>query len=184
MMGEFSRVYKTELSDVQLGSVWERFVECDRDQHIFYNKPPMDGKDFARFCRDDDVHLWVILFRDEIAGIFWLTGHEGKTAYCHFGQLPTKAKRTAEKIPVQLGFGRYCLGTALWAHDGQDFLLDRLLGLTPLCNRSAVRFIDRLGAQPAGIIPGACFFNESGKNEDGIATYYTRETVPMEWCKV
>ena len=183
-MGEFSRIYKTAFSDVELGRLWERFVDCNRDQSIFYNRPPMDGKDFARFCHADDVHLWVISFREEVAGIFWLTEHEGKTARCHFGQLPTKQKRTAGRMPVQLGFGRFCLASALWTHDGQGYLVDRLLGLTPLTNRSAIRFIGRLGARFIGVVPGGCYVHNTGRNEDGAATYYTRETAPFDWCRI
>ena len=180
-MGEFSSIYRTELSDGQLMRFWALMRACGRDTATFYNVPPMEERDFAFWARSADVHPWIILFRGEPCGLFWLTDQEGTTAKCHFATLPQGTKRTEGKLPVAQGFGLYSLGMALHARDEEGrYLLDRCYGITPLYNRAAISFIHRVGAMDIAVLPGAVFNHATGHNADALLTMYTRDTVPAE----
>lgn len=178
-MGEFTRIYKTDLSDRQLMGFWAMVQAAGRDRAVSYCMAPMDGAGFCRWMRKDDVHPWIILFRGEPCGLFFLTDRQGKSAQCHFCTLPMGTKRTAGKIPAVIGFGLYALGSALWERNvSGGFLLDTIIGMTPVCNREAVKFIHKLGAKDCGIVPGACWYYDTGENVPGLVTVYTRETLP------
>lgn len=186
-MHEFARHYKSTLSDVDLAGIWERFRASGRDRPTLYTLPPMNGTDFAAWARKPDVHLWVITFRGEAAGIFWITDREGATGHCHFGTLPVGVRRTKDNVPVPLAFGRFCLATALYEQrQGPDgaghYLLDRLLGITPFSNEAAIRFTARLRAQHLAVIPGGTWLHDSQQNVDALLTLYSRDLFPEAWC--
>jgi hypothetical protein len=80
-----------------------------------------------------------------------------------------------------VGMGMFALGSILWDRNiSGGFVHDTLIGVTPVCNASAIKFIHALGAQDCGIVPGACFYHDTGENVPGLYTIYTREAVP-EW---
>lgn len=184
-MGEFSRIYKTDLTDRQLMAFWDMVRAAGRDRAVSYCMEPQDGPAFVRWMRQPDIMPWIIIFRGEPCGLFYLTDYHGKTAYCHFCTLPMGTKRTEEtpvgRLPAVRGFGLFCLGSALWEHNiSGGFILDTLIGVTPACNREAVRYIHTLGAQDCGIVPGACWFYDTNENVPGVITAYTRQAIP-EW---
>jgi hypothetical protein len=75
--------------------------------------------------------------------------------------------------------GIYALGAALWERNiSGGFILDTLIGVTPVCNASAIKYIHTLGAQDCGVVPGACFYHDTNENVPGLYTVYTRDAVP------
>lgn len=184
-MGEFSRIYKTDLSDRQLMGFFGQLKASGRDGITFYNIAPMDERAFARWVRSPDVHLWIVLFNSEPCGMVWLTEQQGKTAKIHFATLPQGARRTKDKLPVVVGFGLYALASVLHAQDADAaYLLDRCYGVTPLFNREAVKFIHRLGAMDLAVLPGACWNWTTEENADGLLTLYTRDTVAAHYLNI
>ena len=182
-MGEFSRIYRSDLSDRDFMRFWAGLKEAGRDTATFYNVPPMDGRAFAAWARSEGVHPWLILFRGEACGLFWLTDQEGATAKCHFATLPQGARRTQGRMGVAQGFGLYALASVLHARDEEGrYLLDRCYGVTPLFNRAAVAFIHRVGAMDLAVLPGAVFNFATGHNADALLTMYTRDTVPARYA--
>lgn len=180
-MGEFSRIYRSDLSDRDFMRFWAMLKEAGRDTATFYNVPPMDGQAFVAWARSADVHPWIILFRGAPCGMAWLTDQEGATAKCHFATLPQGAKRTEGRMGVAQGFGLYALASWLHARDEEGhYILDRCYGVTPMYNRAAISFIHRLGAIDITVLPGAVFNFATGHNADALLTMYTRDTVPAE----
>ena len=184
-MGEFSRIYKAELTDLQLKAFWAQVQAAGRDRMVAYCLPPQSGQDFVRWMRKDDVHPWIVLFRGEPCGLFFLTDKEGKSAQVHFCALPMGTQRTAEtpggRFSATVGMGIFALGAALWERSvSGGFLLDTLIGLTPVCAAAAVKYVHALGAQDCGIVPGACWYYDTGENVPGLYTIYTRQALP-EW---
>ena len=176
---EFSRVYMKDLTDAELSAFWVMMLESGRDEATFYDVPRMAPREFVRWVRGSGVHLWIILFRGEPAGMFWLSDQAGRTAKCHFAMLPMGAKRTAGRMSAQQGFGLYALSCVLHARDVSGrHVLDRCYGITPLANRKAISFIRRVGAQEITVLPGVCWDHTSGENLDGLLTMFTRATVP------
>lgn len=183
-MGEYERFYKDQLNDVQLKHFWQQMQACGRDRAVSFSLPPVDGSEFCRWMRKDDIHPWFVLFRGRPCGFYFLTEHEGKTAHIHFGTLPMGVTRTASKMSATVGFGLFALSSVLWEQTvSGGYRVDTVLGLTPMCNKEALHFIHKCGAVDCGIWPKACYFHETNENVDGLLTVYTRETVPS-WARV
>lgn len=184
-MGEFARTYKTDLTDRQLMGFWGMMQATGRDRAVAYCLPPLDAHGFVRWMRQDYVHPWFVTWQGQPVGFAYLTNMEGKSARIHFGTLPQGIRRMGNrKLSVVHGFGLYILGSLLWEQTvSGGYRLDTIIGLTPVVNKEAVRFIKRCGAQECGVIPGACYYHDTGENVPGLVTTYTRETVPG-WARV
>ena len=181
-MGEFSRIYKTDLSDRQIMSFWHHVEQAGRERAIAFDSPPLTPLEFCRWMRQPDVHPWWVLFNGDPVGLSFLTQKAGKAARIHFLTLPQGVKRTKlRRLSVVRAFGLYAMGSMLWERNvSGGFILNTLIGLTPICNKEAVKFIHTLGAVDCGVVPDACYYHDTGENVAGVATVYTRETVP-EW---
>jgi hypothetical protein len=59
-------------------------------------------------------------------------------------------------------------------------LVDSIFGLTPVKNRLAVRFIQKIGFEAKGVLPKALYFKASNSYEDALITVRTREWVVAE----
>lgn len=185
-MGEYARVYRSDLTDRQLMTFWAMVQAAGRDRAVTYCMEPQDGPGFVRWMRQPDIMPWIILFRGAPCGLFFLTDKEGKTAQAHFCTLPMGTQRTAGtpigRLPAVRGFGLFCAGAALWeCNVSGGSILDTLIGVTPACNREAVRFAQSLGALEYGIVPGICWYHDTNENVPGLITAYTRQVIP-EWA--
>ena len=180
-MGEFSRIYKSDITDRQMKDFWRMAQAAGRDRIFAFDVPPQSGDDFVEWMRRPDMHPWAILFRGVPAGLFLLDKVQGKTAHVHFLTLPCGTHRTGTKgISVVRGMGLYALGSALWEASPTSFRLDTLIGITPSTNSRALHYIRTLGAVDCGVVPGMCYFDETHENVPGVVTIYTRAAIP-EW---
>lgn len=181
-MGEFSRVYKTDITDRQMLDFWRMAQASGRDRDLAYDVPPQSGIEFVEWMRRSDIHPWAILFRGIPAGLFILDKLQGKTAHIHFLTLPCGTHRTATRgISVVRGMGMYALSKALWEPSMSSFKLDTLIGVTPETNRRALHYAEAVGGVMCGTIPGMCFFHDTHENVPGVITIYTRASVP-DWA--
>ncbi len=177
-MGNFRRIYRTDLTDNQIKAFWHQVMESGRDRSILFDMPNVDEETFCKWFRQDNVAPWVIMHGSDVCGMFYLTDKAGKTAYCHFLTLPMGTKRVA-RLPMAFAAGLYAVSNCLWERNASGgFLVDTLIGVTPSFNRPALRFIQRLGAQFVAEVPGACFFCDTGENVPGVVTTLTRDSVP------
>ena len=184
-MGDFQRIYKTDLTDRQMMDFWRLVQASGRDRDVAYCLPPMDGQGFCRWMRQEDVHPWAVLYQGEPVGFYFLTDRQGKSAQVHFCTLPVGVKRTASRLSLVRAMGLYAVGAALWERNQSGgFVLDTLIGITPLCNTRAVKYVRTLGARDCGIVPDMCWYHDTGENVAGLLTAYTRETVPEEAARL
>lgn len=184
-MGDFTRIYKTDLTDRQMMDFWRLVQASGRDRDVAYCLPPMDGKGFCRWMRREDVHPWAVLYRGTPIGFYFLTDKQGKSAQVHFCTLPVGTRRTKERLPLIRAAGLFGVASSLWERNQSGgYVLDTLIGITPLCNVKAVKYVRTLGAQDCGIVPGMCWYHDTGENVPGLLTVYTRETVPEEAARL
>ena len=88
-------------------------------------------------------------------------------------------------MPLVRAAGLFGVASSLWERNQSGgFVLDTLIGITPLCNTKAVKYVRTLGAQDCGIVPGMCWYHDTGENVPGLLTVYTRETVPEEAARL
>ena len=104
-MGEFSRIYKTDLSDRQLMAFWHLVQASGRSRAIGYDRPAMDGPAFCRFMRRPTVFPWLVAWRGVPVALYYLTDFQGRSAQVHFCFLPCGTRRAslpAEAVPAAL----------------------------------------------------------------------------------
>lgn len=182
-MGEFARIYKTDLTDRQLMEFWRNAQLAGRDRAFAYCLPPMDGPGFVRWMRRDDVHPWAILFRGIPVGMMLLTDRRGKTAEVHFCTLPVGTARYAKGLSLVRAMGLFALASALWEPNvSGGHVLDTLIGVTPATNTAAVKYAVSLGGEAVARVPGACWFHDTNENADGVFTIFNRNSVPRQFA--
>lgn len=153
-MGEFLRIYKSDLTDRQLSTFWRTVQAAGRARAIGFDGPPMNGQDFCRWMRRDDVHPWLVLFRGEPMGLYYLTNRQGRAAHVHFITLPCGTRRTAGRLPVAVAAGLFGIGSALWEREGGTALVPQACG----GHKLRAGALDRAGGASGG---------ESGQREEG-----------------
>ena len=182
-MGEFSRIYKADLTDRQLASLWEMVRAAGRDRKVLFGLPPMDGTQFADWLRREDESLWAILFRGVPCGVMLLDSLRGKTADIHFCTLPFGTLRLethAGRVPGPVGFLMYVIGTALWERNASNgFILDTVYGTIPECHEAALKTCARAGVKFHSKLPSFCWCYDTGDMVDGIMTISTRAEFPQ-----
>ena len=92
-MGDFQRIYKTDLSDRQLMAFWKLVQASGRDRSIGFDRPAMDGPAFCRFLRRPGIHPWLIAWRGSPMALYWLSDFQGRSAHIHFCMLPCGTRR-------------------------------------------------------------------------------------------
>jgi len=185
-MGEFSRVYKADLTDRQFMAFWRLVCDAGRDRAFSYCLPPMDGSGFVRWMRKEDIFPWIVLYQDVPVGMVLLTDKFGKSAQVHFCTLPTGGRRTTDrKMGISKAAGLFSLGSILWEENGSGgYVLDYLVGITPKPNVAAVKYALALGGDFCGVVPGQCWFHDTNENSDAVITSFTRKNVPAWTAKL
>lgn len=197
-MGDFQRIYKTDLSDRQLMAFWGLVQASGRSGSVGFDGPAMDGPAFCRFLRRPGMHPWLVAWRGRPMALYWLSGLQGRSAHVHFCMLPCGTRRVevpAEAVPEAAAPGRakegrarlplvraaalFGLASALWEGQERGFLVDTLIGITPAANAPALALMRSLGGQEHGSVPGLCWMHEAKVNVPGIISTFSREAVPQ-----
>ena len=190
-MGQCRRFYRDTVTAPIWTAIYRKLEESGRLGASFPGcaDPSLDF--FLDLLARDDRHSWVLTFDREIAGVFYLSDLEGTSARAHFAFLPTEMRRTKaalpqDRLPVPVAVARFILASVLRdryqeeSGNQPEYVLDTLVGITPVRNTAAVNMVMRCGSYPMGIIPHACP-DVNGRNTDGFVTYYTRETTEDGW---
>lgn len=187
MSGLCRRFYR----DIVPLSVWEavyrELAAAGRLEASFPGVEDPSLEFFLDLMARPDRHSWALTFGREAGGVAYITDREGTSARVHFAFLPTKTLRTKggeahERLPAPVALGRFFLASVLRDRFQGGYVLDTLVGVTPVANTPAVNMILRCGAVALGVIPGACPRRGEGRNANGLVTYYTRESTDDSWC--
>ena len=181
-MGDFTRIYKTDLTDRQMMEFWRMVQLSDRDRDFAYCLPHMDGEGFVKWMRREDVHPWGLFYKGVPTGMSMITDRRGKTADIHFCTLPV-GRRRAGRFSLVKAMGLFALANLLWEKNKSGrYVLDTLIGITPVSNRAACKYALSLGGQPTARIPNQCWYYDTNENVDGFVTVFTRDNVPSEYA--
>ena len=155
------------VNDEEVIGIWDRICEEGKKEVLFYAGDITTLGEFVRQVRSQGTHFFVIKANDDTAGMFWLNGWEDYAARIHY----IFFKR----------YYRYCLHIAkeglkrlmaLERADGTPFV-KVLIGVTPISNRLAVKFLQKVGFIINTEIPHLCLVN--GETEPGVISHFTGE---------
>ena len=181
-MGDFSRIYKTDMTDRQMMDFWTSVQLSRRDRKFAYCLPKMDGEGFVKWMRRDDVHPWGILYRGIPVALCLLTNREGKKAEVHFCLLPVGSRRYSKSLSLARAIGLYALSNVLWEeNESGKYVIDTLIGVTPASNRTAIKYAGSVGGKFVARVPDLCWYYDTNENVDGIMTVFNRNNVPRQF---
>lgn len=161
-----------------LKTFWEKATTSGRLASFFYDRGPQSLPDFVRWCRSGSNLPYFVALDGELLAMCVLNSVKGRTAWGHFCVLPCGVRRY-EGMPLQVAICVGMLAQWLYARNGKEYALDRVLGSTPVTNRPAVKAVHLMGGHDVATIPGSCFIFKEGRSVDGLVTEHTRMTVPV-----
>jgi len=150
------------LRDSEMVSLFEQFEEEGSIQYIFRSGEIHTPEDFIRTFKYGTNRLYISLIDDKIAAIVWLSDISGRRASIHFNALKwCWGKKVRDE-------GKYVLDTlsTVW---------DCLIGITPVDNPLACRFIKQIGMKPLGVMPNMVYDEGLNESIDALITSYSKE---------
>jgi len=149
-----------------------RRMENDGVAHaVFHAGDVRDDTAFLNRMKSDNVLLYIVCADNEFAGLVWLTHFEDRTCRVHF----TAFSEFWGKQSVEIG--RAAISQIINMKDkaNTEYLFDVLQGLIPSWNTRGIKWLQEIGLETAGTIPGVLW--DAGRNAsvDGTLLYLTRE---------
>lgn len=126
---------------------------------LWYDGQPLDLEAFKNKVKE----WWLVRVAsadDHTVGVFWLNGYQGRTAQLHFAIFEWH-RHEAVWIGEEAMQWLKDLG---WLHS--------VYGMTPATHRHVLPFVEALGFQIIGRIPGACWVQRKQKFVDGVVSVY------------
>lgn len=161
-----------EDSAQMLLSVWGKMV-ADNTCRVTLNDGTITSRDefVSALLRPGSLpYIAIDDDRARIAACAWLNCIEGRMSRGHFVVFREYwGRKTSSQIM------RFMLHSVLHYRDGDGYLFDTVLGITPASNPLAWKLILKSGGEYIGTIPHAVSHGET--TEDGIMTATTRESL-------
>ncbi|MEA3467080.1 MAG: hypothetical protein U9R57_02520 [Thermodesulfobacteriota bacterium] len=165
---------KVNFSDTYLKQVFLKIAIEGTLHKIYFDKKINNNIEFISFIKQKQHSVFFVKAGKEEVGFFWLAKFNQRSAfmnYCFFKSFWGKKSLTISRFCIEYILER--------KNENGDYMLDILLGLTPINNRLAVNFLIKSGMQVLGKIPGICTDYHQNKVVDGLLSYKTRNTSKM-----
>ena len=149
-----------------------KLVDSGLHTCAFYDGSVVDGESFISLGMNTQVIMYLVADTaddSQICGHFHLNGFQGRMAMIHFSLSPTYRGRNGMEIAKKVIKEIFKLQRASGGP-----LVTSLVGITPVSNKLACRFIKRLGFNKVMIGKDCCEFAD-GHFEDGLITYREAE---------
>lgn len=155
--------------------LWSMISNDPAARLIFRKMDIADATSLERFVNDAKNIILIGMYNNKVCVLGWLTNTELKTAHVHFVTFKDSYrgvnKLTCEKIIQEL----------LYIKGGPDkggrYLFNCLIGMTPVTNKLACRFVKSTGFVEVGIVPQSDIDPLTGEAVDCMMTYCTREVL-------
>lgn len=156
--------------DSEILGFYDRMVGSGTVESVFSDGQINSREDWLRAMKSPENFLYVVYADENISAIFWLNNVEIKQARFHYCFFYSAWKKGSIKI------GKKILEILMNKKNSlsDDYLLDVLIGITPISNKPAVKFAKLLGWKIIGTLPFGAWSNKKQKSESAIISYYTR----------
>ncbi len=165
---------KVNFSDTYLRQVFLKIAVEGTLHKIYFDRKINNNIEFTAFIKQKEHSVFFVKAGEEEVGFFWLAKFNQRSAFMNYCFFKNFWGKTSLKI------SRFCIEYIMERKKANgDYMLDILLGLTPINNRLAVNFLIKSGMQVLGKIPGICTDYHQNKVVDGLLSYKTRSTSKM-----
>lgn len=159
------------LQDDDVLRMFER-MEAQGLRDVVFYQFGCDGRRFLEIMKSAPL-VNIVFDGPTVAGLVWLNRPESRTArvhFCFFHGYQGKFAVTAAKKWLQQVMEKKS------PIDGQ-YWFDALIGLTPVKNHPAIRFLKNIGATTAAVIPNGVWNHKTQQSEPAMMSYFTRENL-------
>lgn len=153
-------IHHAYLGNDDLEALYNKLVEQDLHQAVFYAGQHQKAESWARYVRE---RCWAVCIKSDAGiplAVFWLDGFSGKTAFIHFWIYRGAWRKSNELAKQAIKYIKECLGDRLTG----------VIGKTPASNKAAVAFAIRNGFKELCRVPDACPVMGGGTS-DAVITY-------------
>lgn len=160
------------LKDSELAALYDRMQRDGTVEQVFFAGEVQSADEFVAYFKLPGNRLWVHVddATQDFLGFCWLNTFEGRSARLHYNAFSEAWGQKTFEMAIQ------SVKTLLWMQDKQgEYLLDVLIGLTPTDNWRSCEFVQKVGAEVAGVIPKMLWNAYEQKSMDALMVYYTRE---------
>ena len=145
------------------------FKMISEGNNIYIDNQIANGEDFLRHMKYESA-LYVAYYDEELFGFVYLDEFAHKTARIHFCVFKyfhgKKANVESCKKSIEIILStKDSLG---------DYMYDVLIGVIPSGNKVAIRFVEKIGGEISGEIPGAMWNAKKQESVDGTVVYDRR----------
>ena len=152
------------LPDTAMAGIFEQLVMDGTAGTVFSDGDVKCAKDFVTLCKNPNNLPAIVYVDKECGGIGWVNGLTKDRAFAHYAFFKS-----------QWGHNTTGMAKALinyWFQD--EFPFNMLIGQTPVWNRRAVKFLERIGFTVLGVLPA------TPKGHGVVISYILKE--PKEWA--
>ena len=156
-MIKYKFTHSGHMSDAAIAGLYDIMDSEGLADFVFYDGNINNRHEFLNFIKG--YRCWLVRCEHPergIVGLWWLNEFVGKSAMLHFC---TFGGSLEEKKDV-------CVQAMRWLADKK--VLKSLYGLTPCVYRNVLPFMDTLGFERRGKLPGACKLFRHNRYVDGI----------------
>lgn len=171
-------VHKIKFADVQLYEVWDKMCDANVVKDTFYDGCVSNHHEFRDFVRREGNEVFFVFYEGKLGMVAWMNDRVHKRACIHFTTLPQTWGRKIDGVSIAMKLGRFVVSTIVREMD-----IDVLVGVTPVRNKLACKYVQRVGAVPVGIAPNMCWFADTQQSEPAMISTITRESTEEEWTR-
>jgi hypothetical protein len=157
-------------TDSEVLGFYDRMVENGTAEAVFSDGTINSRADWLRDMKSPYTFLYVVYAEGCTVAVVWLNRVERKKAYFNYSGFFSGWKRGSVEI------GKHILKIIMSMKDSCDsHLFDILMGITPVSNKVAVKYMKLCGWQVVGVLPLGVWSQQNQKSEPALISYFTRE---------
>ena len=155
--------------DSEIMFLWEKALGEKALDYMFLDRDAVSPYEFLFMVKEDTTNLFIVLVNKEPALLILLNNISYGKAEGHFFFYNGFRGGKAVKI------GRYCLNYLINIKLTETtYVYDVIIGITPVKNVFACKFLNKLGMKIIGKIPFYLYNEKTKRQEDIIYSYYCR----------
>ncbi|WP_320008453.1 hypothetical protein [Maridesulfovibrio sp.] len=154
--------------DRYMAGLYQQCVDEGHAEIVFYEGTVRNAAEFVAALKKSVC--WVVLKDDVAVALVWLNRQEGRFARMHWVVFNTCPRKHIFEMGL---FVNNCI-LHMKDKDG-NYVYDMLLGLIPVRNKVAIKFVEKCGGKICGEVPNGAWIAREGKSENVALISLTRE---------
>lgn len=151
------------LRDSFVARLYREIVNDGNKDVVFYNGVIKNEIEWVRYCQREDVCLFVLLRINDFVPVcaIWLDFFNDKTAHYNYACFKFGVPKYADLIKL----GKKTVQEILHKKNGDEYVLDTLIGFAPVFNRKSTLFALHCGGKLIGTLPLGAWVEKKNKSE-------------------